>query len=206
MRLRVFTDSVNPGGGYHYGCQSWSVSLTNPDVLNVLLVSSWDLEGRVMTAVGQHVPGKSNALSPRILGLAIPWRRVALYLSLAVGFFALGFVPMWLKVSRAIEQRDAAQKEVRLTQLGNTLGTAVLDVQQGRYEPARQLTSDFYTKLRAQIDDETGSVFTNSQREKLRPLLSERDELITLLARSDPAASSRLFAVYSTYKTVSNGS
>jgi hypothetical protein len=37
------------------------------------------------------------------------------------------------------------------------------------------------------------------QRDGLRSLLTERDELITLLARSDPAATDRLFAVYSTY-------
>lgn len=166
-----------------------------------------------MKAAEQHVPGKSKAsietsvLRERLSELGIPWKQIALYGTLSVGFFLLGFVPMWLKAGNAVEQRDAAQREVRLGQLQSTLGTAMIDVQRGSYEPARQLTSDFYTNLRSQIDAENSSVFTPAQREKLRPLLSERDHVITLLARSDPAAVERLFAIYSSYnKFVVNGS
>src|ERR671918_3067934 len=98
----------------------------------------------------EHIPNKSDArikssvLSERFSRLGIPWRRVALYATLSVGFFLLGFVPMWLKSSNAIEQRNASQREVRLSQLQNTLVAAMVDVQRGEYEPARQLTSDFY--------------------------------------------------------------
>jgi len=159
-----------------------------------------------MRAVGQHAPSKSNVLSTRISSLAIPWKRVALYATIALGFFLLGFLPMWFKSSRAIEQRDAAQRGVRLAQLQNTLAAAVIDVQRGHYEPARQLTSDFYTNLRRQVDGDSGSLFTFVQREGLSSLLAERDELITLLARSDPEATDRLLNVYSTYnKLAKNG-
>jgi hypothetical protein len=157
-----------------------------------------------MRAVGQHAPSKSNVLSPRISALAIPWKRVALYATLSLGFFLLGFVPMWFKATQAIEQRDAAQRGVRLAQLQNTLAAAVIDVQRGHYEPARQLASDFYTNLRRQIDGDNRSLFTPAQREGLRSLLTERDELITLLARSDPAAPDRLVNVYSTYNKLAN--
>lgn len=157
-----------------------------------------------MRAVGQHAPSKSNVLSPKISALAIPWKRVALYATIAVGFFLLGFVPMWFKTDAAIEQRDAAQRAVRLAQLHNTLATAVIDVQRGQFEPARQLTSDFYTNLRRQVDGDGGTLFTASQREGLVSLLTERDELITLLARSDPSAIERLVRVYSTYSRVVN--
>ena len=157
-----------------------------------------------MRAVGQHAPSKSNVLSTRISSLAIPWKRVALYVTIALGFFLLGFLPMWFKSSRAIEQRNAAQRGVRLAQLQNTLAAAVIDVQRGHYEPARQLTSDFYTNLRRQVDGDSGSLFTPVQREGLSSLLAERDELITLLARSDPEATDRLFNVYSTYNKLAN--
>jgi len=159
-----------------------------------------------MRAVGQHAPSKSNVLSPRISALAIPWKRVALYATIALGFFLLGFVPMWFKTDAAIEQRNAAQRAVRLTQLHNTLASAVIDVQRGQYEPARQLTSDFYTTLRRQVDTDNGTLFTGPQREGLISLLGERDELITQLARSDPAAIERLIRVYSTYSRVVNNS
>lgn len=113
---------------------------------------------------------------------------------------------MWSNTTQAIEQRDAAQRAVRLAQLRNTLATAVIEVQRGQFEPARQLTSDFYTTLRRHIDAGSGSPFTSSQRENLKSLLAERDELITLLARSDPAVTDRLFNVYSTYnELVNNG-
>ena len=157
-----------------------------------------------MRAVGQHAPSKSNVLSPEVSALAIPWKRVALYATIAAGFFLLGFVPMWFKTSGAIEQRDAAQRAVRLAQLHNTLATAVIDVQRGQFEPARQLTSDFYTNLRRHVDSDNGSLFTPAQRNGLSALLTERDELITLLARSDPASIERLYRVYSIYSRVTN--
>lgn len=148
---------------------------------------------------------KSSVLSQGFSQLAIPWTRVGLYTTLCLGFFFLGFVPMWFKASRAMEQRDVAQREVRLIQLQNTLSAAMIDVQRGDYEPARQLTSEFYTDLRGQIETANQSVFTTAQRETLRSLLDERDEMITLLARSDPAAVDRLFAIYSSYNKITNG-
>ncbi|HKZ03147.1 MAG TPA: hypothetical protein VJ180_12955 [Pyrinomonadaceae bacterium] len=164
-----------------------------------------------MKAAEQHAPNKSNVtsksanLSEKPSELTVLGRRVALYVTLSLGFFLLGFVPMWFKANSAMEQRDAAQREVRLSQLQNTLGTAMIDVQRGEYEPARQIISDFYTNLRSQIEAGSASVFTPAQREKLRPLLVERDDVITLLARSDPAAADRLFAIYSSYKKLDNG-
>lgn len=158
-------------------------------------------------AVEQPTHNKSNVVSAKISPFTIPWKRVALYATFSCGFFLLGFVPMWLKANGAIEQRDAAQREVRLTQLQNTLGAAMVDVHRGEYEPARQTTSDFYTNLRDQVDAGSASVFTPAQREQLGPLLTERDHVITLLARSDPAAADRLFAIYSSYKKLTgNGS
>lgn len=160
-----------------------------------------------MKVVERQPTSKSKVLSDMFSGFVIPWNRLAIYVTIALGFFLLGFVPMWFKANSAIEQRDAAQREVRLTQMENTLGTAMVDVHRGEYEPARQITSEFYTNLRSQIDAGSTSVFTPAQREKLRSLLAERDEVITLLARSDPAAADRLFAIYSTYnKLTSNGS
>lgn len=157
-----------------------------------------------MKAVGQHASSESKVMSPRISALAIPWKRVALYSTLAIGFFLLGFVPTWLKASRAIEQRDAAQRGVRLAQLEDTLAAAVIDVQRGQYEPARQLTSDFYANISHQIDADSASKFTPAQRDGLRSLLAERDELITLLDQNDPAAADRLLNVYSTYNKLAN--
>jgi hypothetical protein len=160
-----------------------------------------------MKAVEQNAatPVTSNPFTERIAAFSIPWRRVALYVTLSAGFFLLGFVPMWVKANKVVEQRDVAQRELRLRQLQNSLAAAMVDVQRGEYEPARQTASEFYTSLRHQIDAGDSSIFTASQREKLKALLAERDDVITLLARSDPASVERLFSVYSTYKKLSNG-
>ena len=40
------------------------------------------------------------------------------------------------------------------------------------------------------------------QREGVRPLLDQRDEMVTLLARGDPAAADRLSDLYSAYREV----
>ena len=171
-----------------------------------------------MKAVEQHGPGKGGAspansagisgasLRERLSELNIPWKRLALYVTLSLGFFLLGFVPMWMKAGHAIAQRDAAQRQVRLGQLQGTLTSAMIEVERGEYEPARQLTSEFYTNLRSQVDADDPSIFTDAQRAGLRPLLVERDEVITLLARSDPAAVDRLFSIYLSYnKLAGNG-
>lgn len=157
-----------------------------------------------MRTLGRHASSENKVLSPRIPAIDIPWKRVALYATLSIGFFLLGFLPMWFKSTQAIEQRNAAQRGVRLAQLRDTLAAAVIDVQRGQYEPARQLTSDFYANLRRHVDTDSASLFTPAQREGLRSLLSERDEVITLLARSDPAATDRLFNVYSAYNKFAN--
>ena len=54
------------------------------------------------------------------------------------------------------------------------------------------------------MEIDTGSLFAPEKRERLRSLLAQRDELITLLARSDPAATDRLLDVYSTYNKLAN--
>ena len=106
--------------------------------------------------------------------------------------------------AKAHKIQVSAKEGVRLAQLQNTLAAAVIDVQQGDYEPARQLTSDFYTNLRRQIDGDRGSLFTPVQRQGLSSLLTERDELITLLARRDPSAKDRLVNAYSSYNKLAN--
>jgi hypothetical protein len=84
----------------------------------------------------------------------------------------------------------------------NALASAAVDAQRGEYEPARQSASDFFTALREQADAPEGaaSALTTAQREALRPLQAQRDEVITLLARSDPASSARLLDMYATLR------
>lgn len=84
----------------------------------------------------------------------------------------------------------------------NNLATAVIDARRGDYEPARQAASQFFISTRAEIDMGEASNFTQAQRQGLQPLLAGCDEVITLLARSDPASAERLSDLYVSYRQV----
>ena len=146
---------------------------------------------------GVSAPAKSIALS----GTA---KRVGIYLGVALAVFLLGLVPMWLKARENSSQRDAARRELHLSQMHGTLASAVIDARRGEYEPARQTASDFFTALRTQIDAGEDSALTAPQREGAAPLLGRRDEVITLLARGDPASAEQLSDIYVSYRKAVN--
>jgi DNA-binding FadR family transcriptional regulator len=57
--------------------------------------------------------------------------------------------------------------------------------------------STFFTSLLEQVNQAgERSDLNAAQKESLKPLLNQRDDLITLLARSDPAAADRLAEMY----------
>jgi hypothetical protein len=151
-------------------------------------------EERSMTAEEQTVSNmKDRGMSPAV--------RVGVYIVVALVIFLLGLIPMWLKASSNANQRDAAQRELHLSRMQNMLASSAVDAQRGDYEPARQEASDFFTALREQLDKgETDATLTAPQRDGLKPLLTQRDELITLLARSDPAAAPRLLDMHAAFR------
>ena len=128
-----------------------------------------------------------------------PGRRVAIYAAVLVGVFLLGFVPMLLAARGRAGERDEARRELRLCRIEGGLAAAALDARRGDYEPARQGASGFFTALREQVDGDNSDL-TPAQREGVRPLLDRRDDLITLLARSDPASADRLSDLYASYR------
>ena len=134
-------------------------------------------------------------------GKMSPAVRIGIYIIAGIIIFLLGLIPMWLKASANADQRDAAQRELHLSRMQNMLASSAVDAQRGEYEPARQEASDFFTALREQLDKgETDATLTAPQREGLKPLLTQRDELITLLARSDPAAAPRLLDLHAAFR------
>lgn len=132
-------------------------------------------------------------------------QRIGIFAGVLFAAFLLGLIPMWLSAREAAAQRDVAQERLRLSQLQNRLATSVIDARRGEYEPARQAASDFFTDLRTEIDRSRSSL-SSQQREAVLPMLSQRDELITLLARNDPAAVDRLSDLYVVYRQTVNPS
>ena len=136
-------------------------------------------------------------------------RRVIIYAVLLAGAFLLGIVPMWLismEASRSQaeteRQLSLAQRQVNLAAIQTALDTAVIEAQRGNYEPARQATSSFFTSLRAEADRGDASALSPAQRDAVQPLLTQQDEIITLLARGASSSVNRLTALFDSYRQI----
>ena len=147
-----------------------------------------------MSEVVQPEPTKSTPLI----------RRVGIYAAVLLVVFLLGFIPMWLKARQCASGLAETERQLSLAQLQNNLAAAVIDARRGDYEPARQAASQFFTALRAEADRGTASVLKAPQREGVETLFTRRDEIITLLARSDPASADRLSDLYASYRKIMN--
>jgi hypothetical protein len=134
---------------------------------------------------------------------ASPLRRIGIYAAVLVVVFLLGFVPMWLKARACASGLETATHQLNLVKIQNALASAVIDARRGDYEPARLAASQFFTSLGAEVDKGEASNFTTAQRDGMKPLFARRDEIITLLARSDPAAADKLSDLFVTYRKLS---
>lgn len=132
-------------------------------------------------------------------------RRYIIYAGILLVVFLLGLVPMWLKLRTATKNLAETEHQLVLSRMHSDLGSAVIDARRGDYEPARQAVSSFFTSLRAEIDKGDSSHYTEAQRKGMQPLFAGRDELITLLARSDPASADRLSDLFVAYRKIMNG-
>lgn len=132
-------------------------------------------------------------------------RRFVIYGGVLLVVFLLGFVPMWLQSRAAAGRLAEAERRLTLAGMQGDLASAAVDARRGDYEPARQAVSRFFTSLRAEIDKGDTSYFTQAQRAGVQPLFAGRDEVITLLARSDPASADRLSDLYVAYRKAVGG-
>ncbi len=130
------------------------------------------------------------------------WKRRGIYALLGLVVFLLGLVPMWVQTREASRQLETTQKQLRKAEIKGLLTTSIVEARRGEYESARQNTSEFYTRLRAEIDKGDESAYTKEERAKMNPVFDNRDAMITLLAQRDQASVERLTDVYSTYQQI----
>jgi hypothetical protein len=127
-------------------------------------------------------------------------RRWLIYAGILALVFLLGFVPTCMMARRRGIERDTAQTALRISNMQNSLGNAMVDARAGNYELARQATSDFFTKLGAEVEQGRNSIFNSTQETKLRSVLEQRDATITMLARNDPYSPDHLTKLYNQYR------
>jgi hypothetical protein len=135
-----------------------------------------------------------------------PKRRLSLtfgtLLALIVGAFLLGLVPMWWTANSRANELAALNERHEEVELENALARAALLARQGEYEAAREAASHFFTVLNRELvspDEDAANT------DALRASLTDRDEIITLLARSDPASADRLAELYMNYRAAQAG-
>jgi hypothetical protein len=141
----------------------------------------------------------SEDLQPKTVKPTSLMRRILIYAGVLLIAFLIGFVPMWLKARGYASELAIARHELSATRLQNTLAAATIDARRGDYEPARQAASNFFTSLRSEVEKGADSALTESQKQGIQPIFAGRDEVITLLARSDPASADKLSDLYASY-------
>ena len=132
-------------------------------------------------------------------------QRFLIYAAVLLVIFLLGFVPMWLKARAANNSLLETDHQLFMVRMQSSLASAAIDARRGDYEPARQAVSQFFTSLRAEMDKGDSSSYTQAQRQGLQPLFAGRDELITLLARSDPASADLIADLFVAYRKIVSG-
>jgi hypothetical protein len=145
-----------------------------------------------------------SEVRPKPVKTAPFMRRVITYAVLLLVVFLLGFVPMWLRSRECSSSLSEAERQLNLARIQNAVASAAIDARRGDYEPARQAASNFFTFLRAETDRGDESALSHAQRDGVQQLFIRRVELITLLARSDPASADRLSDLYLSYRKVIN--
>ena len=142
-----------------------------------------------------------NDISQPQYAKPISWmRRGASYVAILLFGLAAGFLPMWAKSRTSATSLSEATSRASLATMQNALASAAIDAQRGDYESARQAASDFFTSLREEANKGDGSLLSVGQRGGIEPLFAQRDELISLLARNDPAGTERLFDLYVSFR------
>ena len=124
-------------------------------------------------------------------------RRYIIYAVVLLVVFLLGLIPMWLKARTSANSLAESEHQLALCKMQSDLASAVIDARRGDYEPARQALSRFFTSFSAD-----NANYTEAQRNSLQPLFAGRDELITLLARNDPASADRLSDLFVGYRKI----
>lgn len=147
----------------------------------------------------------SEDVEPRLAKPTPAMGRFILYGGVLLVVFLLGLVPMWLQARASAGRLADAERQLILVRMQGNLASAAIDARRGDYEPARQAASQFFTSLRAEIDKGNTSAFTQVQRDGMQSLFGGRDEIITLLARSDPASADRLSDLYVAYRKLVSG-
>ena len=122
-------------------------------------------------------------------------RTVLIAAAAAIVAFAAGSLWQGANARAQAGRVDTAERDLTFQRLEATLGAATIEAQRGSHEIARQLASDFFTRLQAHYQEAEPQ-----QRGAFQEMLAVRDPIITALSRSDPQAGSMLAQLFVRYR------
>ncbi len=109
--------------------------------------------------------------------------------------FLVGFGWQFGRAHSLAGQLDEARKELTFQRMEAALGAATIEAQRGDFEPARELASDFFTRLQAAVGQASAA-----GQPQLEQILSQRDQVITELSRADTQAGATLAGLFVRYR------
>ena len=123
-------------------------------------------------------------------------RRWLIWAGLVALAFLLGLLPMWWSKSTVSAELERTRIELRRQEHLNSLSAAAVYARRGEYETARQYASKFFSDMQGELDNAESKVLNAQERTQVPQLLGNRDDVITLLSRADPASAERLSNLY----------
>lgn len=128
-------------------------------------------------------------------------RRFLLVVFLLAVAFGVGYIPQWLELRRLRATFATTSLELRLATLHRELGVASHEAQRNNFASAGEAASRFFSGCAELANEER---FENDERTKvaLTSYAAQRDEVMALLAASDPAVRERLAGLYLTMNGV----
>jgi hypothetical protein len=108
----------------------------------------------------------------------------------------IGLIPTGVRLIQTQAERDTLQQQLRVANLEMNLSSAAVMARHGDYTAARDAASRFFSDARLTADTGGDDTITAGQLSYLQSVLANRDAVITLLARGDPAGAERLTTMY----------
>lgn len=122
-------------------------------------------------------------------------KTIAIAVGAAILAFAIGALWQYGNARSHADQLAATDRALTFQRLEATLGAATIEAQRGSYEISRQLASDFFGGLQAEIGRADAD-----RRTAFHEILQQRDAMITSLSRSDPQAGPMLAQLFTRYR------
>jgi len=108
-----------------------------------------------------------------------------------IAAFLIGFLPQWAQNQRLGQSLDDARLRIELLELQVRTGAALAEAHRENHERARQHMITVFPGL-----ERVRGRIPVADAQRVQEVLAERDEIITLLSRASPEATTRLAALH----------